>query len=294
MRRAYLTVTAAALCAMITFAGLNMKIFDRQATKVLVVEEGGKDHSLGIITPGIAEDSIERDINAVAPDIFKPFTKDADVNEASKALKIDIVIPAWMPEGFTKAASKLFSSVEDGSQPYMYNIEYSGPGKKMLTVSITKNMTEEEKLKAQPAPMPNNADKGAANNTAQNNAAAPDIAIDLPAIPPDAPTQSAPGANPSQSAEPPTTVEKPTPQDGNIGSSSAGNVGTGTAPSGKPVSVEFNNVKIKNVDVTLTVISSSENGAVSAFLVYNGGSYNIYTDGISKNDMFKIIESMIK
>jgi hypothetical protein len=43
----------------------------------------------------------------------------------------------------------------------------------------------------------------------------------------------------------------------------------------------------------MTVTSSSEHGAVSASWVYKGGSYNIYTDGISKNDMIKIIESMI-
>ena len=193
-----------------------------------------------------------------------------------------------MPEGFTKASSKLFSSTEDGSQPYMYNIEYNSPAKKLLTVSITKYMTEEEKLKAQPAPMPEPVDK-----------AAPDAVIDLPALPPDAPSQSVPGYNPSQPTAPPTAVDKPlstpvgkpTPQDRGIGSGSSGS--TGTAGSDKPVSVDFTSVKVKKIDVSITVITSSEYKAVSAFWVYNGGSYNIYTDGISKDDMIKIIESMI-
>jgi hypothetical protein len=301
VRRAYLPVAAAVLCVMVAAAGFKMNIFNLQ----------GKSNEFIAIAPGIAEDSSGREIAPVAPDIFRPFTKDADVNEAAKAFNIDIAVPTWMPEGFTKNSSKLFSSNEDGSKPYMYNIEYSGSGKKMLTVSITKYMTEDEKLKAQaaPMPMPMPEEKGAAvdlptlppdaptqsspayNPTGQ--AAPPNTAVDLPSLPPNAPAQSTPGYNPSAPAAPP--VGKPTPQDGVIGGGTNGNTGSGvTTPSSEPISVEVTRVKIKGIDVNLTIMSSNESGTVAAYWVYNGGNYNIYTDGISKSDMIKIIESMIK
>jgi hypothetical protein len=272
-RRVYMPVAAALLCVMVAAAGFKMNIFNLQ----------GKSNEFIAIAPGVAEDSVGREIAPVAPDIFRPFAKDADVNEAAKALNIDIAVPTWMPEGFTKISSKLFSSTEDGNKPYMYNIEYSGPGKKLLTLSITKNITEEEKLKAQPTPMPVPEEKGSSSNGT----------IDLPATPPDAPVQTTPSSNSTGPAAPP--VGKPIPKDGVTGGGTSGNTGSGvTTPSSEPVSVEITRVKVKEVDVNLTVMSSNENGAVSAFWVYNGGSYNIYTDGISKNDMNKIIESMIK
>jgi hypothetical protein len=57
--------------------------------------------------------------------------------------------------------------------------------------------------------------------------------------------------------------------------------------------IKFTSIKVKGIEISMTVTSSSEYGAVSAFWVYIDGSNNIYNDGISKNGMIKIKESMI-
>ena len=81
MRRTYLPAAAVALCAIITFAGLKMKIFDLPSQhNELAADKGGQNYATGIIAPGVAQDSIGRDVKTGGPDIFRPFTKDADEN----------------------------------------------------------------------------------------------------------------------------------------------------------------------------------------------------------------------
>lgn len=288
-RRLYVPVAAALIFAIIGFAGMKMNFFaPRNQGGESLALGSGKNYNQGTIAPGLpqtAEDSAGR---MGVPYIAIQYTKDADVIEASKALKFDVAVPSWMPTGFTKVSSKLYFSDKEESQPYMYNIEYKNDRKKLLTVSVTKYITEEEKLRSQPNSVPQPEDKGASI---------------LPTAPPDAKPQSIPGYNPSSPASPPTATDTPsysvdgktTPEGPNMGGGSGSSTGNaGTAAGGKPVSVDFSSVKIKSVDVSLTVTSSGEYGSVSAFWIYNGGSYNIYSDGISKDELIKIVETMIK
>lgn len=278
-----LAMTAAVLCTVVGLAGIKMKLFQlpRQNNE-LVAQSSGVNSGREIIPPGIPEDS-----KSGTSTLFDPFTKDADVKEASKAFAINVVEPAWMPQGFTKVSAKLYSNDKDGKQPYMYNVEYKN-GNTLFAITIMKN---------QPVPMP--VDKGDGSGATSSNAAASGPA-NLPALPPDAPVQSAPGYNKTEVASPPTNVGKPlnTPaqipaqQGGNTGGGSSGSAGT--APASEPISVQLTSIKIKNIEVSMTVVDSKEKGALSAAWIYEGGSYSIYTDGIAKQDMIKIIESMIK
>jgi hypothetical protein len=297
-RRRYLPAAAAMAFAVIVFVGFKTEILSLGGKAGDSYALGERETTQGPRVPGGIENASDSIGKSGAPDIAVQITKEADLKEASKASKFDITEPSWVPEGFKKVSSKLYSFNKDFSQPYMYNMEYMNGGKKMLTLSVTKYMTEEEKLKSQPQPMPMPVEGGVKNNTGGGSTIPPDGAVDLPASSPDKPN-SIPGYS-SSSPTPPTdldkpssTVEvKPTPRDGGGATGSAGS--TSAANPGKPVSVDFTTVKVRGVDVSLTVVSSSEFGSVSAFFVYNGGSYNIFTDAVSKNDMIKIIESMVK
>lgn len=223
------------------------------------------------------------DAVASSPDIARLFTKDADKDEASKALNIDIVVPTWLPNGFKQVSSKLYSMNEDYSKPYMYNIEYSGQSIKMFTLSITKYMTEEEKIKSQSGAESGPGSKDIPVQSTQENTV----------IPPDYLPQSQSG-NGSAESVPPVSKDKISSNVPNAtdlplytgtGGSSAGSAGTA-------VSIEMINSKIENVDVCMTVEEGSK--VLSAYWVYKGGSYNISTDGISKDDMTRVIQSMLK
>jgi hypothetical protein len=300
-RRGYMPAVAAVAFAMILFAGFNSEILNLGGKSGDSYDLGGGQTIQGPRVPTGIENASDSISKAGAPNIAVQITKEADLKEASRALKFDITEPSWVPEGFKKISSKLYSFNKDFSQPYMYNMEYMNGAKKILTLNVTKHMTEEEKLKSQPEPMPMPmpAEGGVKNNTGRGNTSSPDGTVDLPATSPDKPN-SIPGYNPSSPTppqapadKPSATVEaKPTPRDGGGSTSSSGS--TSSANPGKPVSVDSTTVKVKGVDVSLTVVSSSEFGSVSAFFVYNGGNYNIFTDSVSKNDMIKIIESMVK
>lgn len=283
VRNRYAPVMAAVvLCVIVSLAGIKMKLFQLPRQNNNLVAQGGQSSGREIIPPGVPEDS-----KSSTSTLFDPFTKDADVKEASKAFGINLVEPVWMPQGFTKVSAKLYSNDKDGKQPYMYNIEYKN-GDMLFAINIMKN---------QPAPIP--VDIGDGGKTASSNAASSGAA-DIPTLPPDAPVQSGPVINTVEPASPPTNVGKPldTPaqipaqQGGNTGGGSSGSAGT--APANEPVSVPLTSIKIKNIEVSMTVVDSKQKGALSAAWIYEGGSYSIYTDGIAKEDMAKIIESMIK
>jgi hypothetical protein len=264
-------MAAAVLCAVVALAGIKMKLFElpRQNNDLVARTEAPEDSKSGTSL------------------IFEPITKDADVKEASKAFGINVVEPSWMPQGFKKVSAKLYSNDKAGKQPYMYNIEYKN-GNTLFAVTVMKN---------QPAPMP--IDKGDASKAASSNAASSGAA-DMPKLPPDAAVQSAQSNNTIEPSPPSTNAGKasdtpasmPAKQGGITGGGSAGSAGS--APGSEPVSAQFTNIKIKNIEVSMTVVDSKENGALSAVWLYEGGSYSIYTDGVSKEDMVKIIESMIK
>jgi hypothetical protein len=287
-RNRYMPVMiAAALCGVIALAGTRMKSFEFIAQGNESVAIGSEQDSVREILPARAPE----DSKGSSSTLFDPFTKDADVKEASKAFGINVVEPNWMPQGFTKTSAKLYSNDKGGKQPYMYNIEYK-KGNKPFAITIMKYMAEEEKLKAEPAPMPELA--GGAGNATSSGAASG--AADIGSLPPDAPVQSKPGYDVIEPVLPNNASDLPAKaSDGkgvNAGGVSSGS--TGSAPGSEPVSVQLTSIKIRNIEVSMTVVDSKEEGALSAAWIYEGGSYSIYTDGITKEDMIKIVESMIK
>ncbi|MDP4088858.1 MAG: hypothetical protein Q8930_06245 [Bacillota bacterium] len=328
-RKAYFAATAAA-CVLIAVSGLEIKNFiSSKNNGEILAYSHGQGSATSLVAPGAPQDSAGRDVKTGTAEIYNPFTKDADVNEASTGLKFQIAEPSWLPDGFSKASSQLLSMNQDGSRPYMYTLVYCNTDKKMISINVTKYMTEEEKVKAQPAPMPmpEPAEKGSPESTGGSSADSGKGSILVPPTPPDATPQSVPGYSPSQPAIAPNAAEKPsdtplrtdTPQaSGNSSSAvssnttvssggsaisgstavsfggSTGSSGAGISDPGATASVQFTSVKVKGTDVSLTFTSGSENSTVSANWAYNGGNYYFYSDSIPKDDMIKIIESMIK
>jgi hypothetical protein len=275
---------AAAACVIIVSVGLGTKLINPSGYINLTTGNGSGTGQTAMIAPGTPEISTGRDSAAGSPEIYKPFIKDMDLNEASKALNLNIAAPTWLPDGFSKVSSKLYCMNEDGSKPYMYIVEYRSPSQKVLALSVSKYMTEEEKIKSQPGSIPELAAK---NLPAEN---VPGTAADISPVPPDYIVKTDPGYNPSAPASPPSKNEKPSNTQN--ASDTPAVRGGESGSTGAAVSVEVKRVKIKDIDVDMTITGESK--VPSAYWVYNGGSYNMSSDGIPKDDMTKIIESMIK
>ena len=295
MQRIYMPAAAVVLCVFVTFGALKIKLFNHPGNTFEYTIDS-KGEGLGTTAaPGVPESTIGRDTNKGTPEIYRLYTKDADVDEASKALKFNIVAPTWVPEGFTKTSAQLYANSENGSNPYMYHLEYSTSAKKILIITITKAMTDEEKSKMQPEIMPIPIDKGEATKNQEKPSSDMNSTTAVQALPPDYQASSVPPYNPSEPAAPTTSAAEPTlpPQTGKDTPGSSKSSGGSIGSSGNSSSIEFAKIKIKTIDVSMSIMASSSNEVISASWVYNGGNYNISTDGISKEAMTKIIESMI-
>lgn len=266
-------MAAAALCAVVALSGMKMKLFELpRHSNEFIARGDGQNLGQEIMPSDSAEDS-----KGSASQLFDPFIKDADIKEASKAFGFNLFEPSWMPKGFEKVSAKLYSNDKDGKQPYMYNIEYKSGGK-LFTITI---------MKDQYIPVD---DSQAASSGAASSGAA---------LPPDAPVQSNGNSNSTEPASPPKAdkasdapLEVPYVNGEGVSGSSAGS--TEAAPGSEPVSGLITSDKIKDREVSITFADSSKKTVLSAAWIYKGGSYSICTDGVAKEDMVKIIESMIK
>lgn len=296
----YRAGAAVAACLLIAVIGFSTKIINFSGSNAENSgAKGSQANDMIAVAPGIQPAVPGRNSGSSAPEMMRLYTKDADLSEASKALNFEIAAPSWLPEGFTKVSAQLVSNNEDNSMPYMYVMKWSGQSKEELTVNITKYMSGEEKLKLQPSPMP--APGIQEGNGEKGNDAVPPTAGSkaVPPLPPEDKPQSVPGYNPSEGASsPPVTVVPISPGDGKDGANDSTAVSSGTASTSSAwavVSVSAANTTVNGTDVQMYITSSgSYKTAVSAYWVYNGGSYSISASGISQDDMEKIIESMIK
>ena len=253
---------------------------------------------------------VSEDAKGGTPDIYRPFSKEVNAEEAAKAMNLQILTPTWLPQGFTQVNSILFSYDEKGSQPYMYSREYRNAAGKIITIDVTKNIKGDGKALPAPMPMPVDPGNGAVKTDGREPAIKPEvlpgkvdagIAPDHKAVPPDykeiPPTppvvngQTTPGYNPSAVVDKPSNaVDLPTaPREMTPPQSSGGNSGSNAV-----VSVQFVRTEINGVIVDMTVTSSKEPEVLNAHWVGTESFYNISTSGISKNDMIKILTSIIK
>jgi hypothetical protein len=297
----------AAACLLFIIVALNTKNFQYERNAATPeYNEVGRTTDLandGLRPPSMpAEDAIGN------PDIYKPIYRDAGIDEARKALGIDILLPTWLPEGFTQASSKLFSYDEKGSEPYMYSIEYRDNAGNILTLGITKFISKPQETR--PAPMPydpgtreiapderEKLQRGPALLPPEElEMTPPDYKEVQPSEPRDR-GQSSPAFDPSKditdlpyrdepSLTPSTPKEDTFPKDGGGSSGNSGRDGS--------VSVEFVNIEIHGTTIGMTIRGSNDAAVLAAFWTHNEVSYNISTSGISQEDMIKILKSMDK